>query len=127
MQLTRTTILRIIKLSGALMLTGIIIAYAIWRSLDYARGPEIKIFWPTNGETATSSIITITGQVLRVNKLTLNGNPITTDEQGNWNQDIFIFQGLNKLTLSAQDQFGRNTQASLDIYGIIPTPATYKN
>jgi len=106
-----------IKMTGAFVLAIIIIAYAISRTLDYARGPMIQVFWPVDGESATSSVITVKGRALRVNKLTLNGDPVSTDEQGDWSQAIIIFPGLNKLTLSADDQFGRNTKIRIDILG----------
>lgn len=119
MQLTRTATIRIIKTAGALALVLLIVIYAISRSMNYVRGPQIQIFWPPNGESATTSIVTINGQVKRINKLTLNGSPISTDEQGNWYQTVIIFPGLNKLTIVARDQFNRSTEASLDIFGTI--------
>ena len=122
MQLTRTTAIRIIKFSGILVLAGIILVYALFRSMDYIKGPQIKIFWPENGTYATTSIISIRGQAIRINKLTLNGNSISTDEQGNWSQTIIIFPGINKILVLAQDQFNRNTQVSLDIFGTSDLP-----
>ena len=118
MQISRTNYRRLLQLSGALILAGIIIAYAISRSLNYARGPEIIIFNPSNGSTATSSTITIDGQALRVNKITLNGNPIFIDENGYWKETLIVLPGLNKITVSADDQFGRKTSQTLDLVGI---------
>lgn len=122
--MTRTTTIRIIKLAVMIALIGIIFIYAISRSTNYARGPSIQISWPKDGITATSSTISISGIAERINKLTLNGNSISTDEKGYWNQTIIVFPGLNKISLEAQDQFDRNTRATINIYGIIPSPAT---
>ncbi len=123
MQLSRTTILRIIKFAFVILIASIIIFYAVFRTLNYARGPSIQISWPENGTIATSTTITITGIAQRINKITLNGNSISIDEKGFFNQTVIIFPGLNKLTWVAYDQFERSSQATLDIYGIIPLPA----
>ncbi len=115
--MTRTTLIRYIKFLGVFAFAGLIIAFAISRSLNYVRGPEIEIFWPENGTTATTSTITMNGQVLRVNKLFLNGDMIATDENGLWKKTLIIFPGLNKITILAEDQFGREIRKELDIVG----------
>lgn len=121
--MARTSILRITKFSLVLLSILIITAYAISRCFNYARGPLVQIFWPANGTTATTSVITMRGQALRINKITLNDNPISTDEQGNWNQTIIIFPGLNKISIKAQDQFHRSTKSTLDVIGTIDLPS----
>ncbi|MCX6719187.1 MAG: hypothetical protein NTZ38_02310 [Candidatus Taylorbacteria bacterium] len=117
--MTRTTLIRYIKFLGIFIFAGLIIAFAVSRSLNYARGPEIEIFGPENGSTATSSTVTISGQALRINKLFLNGNTVSTDEQGYWNETLIIFPGLNKITVAATDQFNRKISKELDIVGTI--------
>lgn len=119
MPLSRTTNRRLLKLFIVIIFFGIIVAYAISRSFNYVSGPEIKIFEPANGSATTSPAVTIQGQALRVNKITLNGKSILIDEKGYWKETIIIFQGLNKITLYAEDQFGRNTREELDLVGEI--------
>ena len=115
---TRTTTIRLIKLLGILILAGIIIAYAIWRSLNYTRGPVINIIEPLNGSSTASTTITIRGIVERVNNIYLNGNALSIDEQGHFSETIIVFPGLNKISLKARDQFGREVKTILDIVRI---------
>jgi len=115
MFLSRTSNNRLFKTIGVVFLSLIIVAYAVSRSLDYAKGPSIEISNPQNGITATSTTIEITGRALRVNEIFLNGNPILIDENGNWNETIILFPGLNKLTILGKDQFNRQTIKELDI------------
>jgi len=117
MTFTRTTMVRIMRITGISILSALIIAYAIWRSLNYARGPEIDVALPMNGASISSPTVTINGRALRVNSLSLNGRPITVDQQGNFSETLIVFPGMNVITLSAQDQFGRNTQKELEIVG----------
>ena len=115
--ITRTNIIKLLRLIVVIALAGLIIAYAIWRSLNYARGPVIEIIDPTNGSSITSTTTAIDGKVLRVTALTLNGQPISFDKQGNWHETLIIFPGLNIITLAAHDQFGRNTKKELSVVG----------
>jgi Glucodextranase, domain B len=119
MPLTRTKTIRVLKIVGIILFVGCIVAYAIWRSLNYTRGPRIDVFEPLNGSSIASSTVTIRGRALRVNSLSLNGQTLSVDEQGNFNQVVIIFPGINKLTFAAEDQFGRNTSTELDIVGTV--------
>jgi hypothetical protein len=124
MELTRTSYIRILRIAVAAIIIIVIVAYAIWRSLNYARGPAITILEPANGTSATASTLSIKGHVDRVNNLTMNGAPISIDEQGNFVQSIVVFPGTNKITFVASDQFGRSEQKELDIVGTVDFKTT---
>ena len=122
---SRTKTLRMIRIAVIGIFAVIIIAYAIWRSLNYARGPEIDISEPTDGTSATSSTLMIRGRVLRVNSLSLNGNPISVDQQGDFNETIVVFPGINILSLTGQDRFGRSARKELEIVGLEDLPTAH--
>ncbi len=115
--MTRTTLLRILKIAGIVIIAAIIIAFAVSRSLNYARGPVILITEPANGSSALTTMITVAGKAERVNSLSLNGQAISVDEQGNFSESVTVFPGLNVLSLEAQDQFGRKTRTDLTVVG----------
>lgn len=117
MKSSRSDNIRLIKMIGVIIFAGIVITYAFFRTINYARGPSVRIIEPENGITTSINTITVSGQALRINKLTLNGNPLTIDEQGFWSQKIIVFEGLNRITIVAEDQFGRSTSQGLDIVG----------
>lgn len=100
----------------------VIVIYAIWRSLNYARGPHITIFEPLDGTSISSSIVTIKGRADRVNKLSLNSQPISMDEQGNFDETVTVFPGVNILTLQANDQFNRSIDSTLHLFGTVEFP-----
>jgi len=113
----RTNNLSILKYAAVFVLAALIVAYAIWRSLDYARGPVIEIFSPTNGISTTSNTVTIRGRADRVNTISLNGRVISIDEQGNFSETVLVFPGENLISLTAHDQFGRQTETIVNIVG----------
>ena len=117
MTLTRTAIVRLLRYFVVLVLIVGIVVYAISRSLNYARGPEIVIRSPQNGSSIDAVTTLIVGQAVRVNSLSLNGSPISVDQQGNFSESVVLFPGENIITLSAKDQFGRSTEKRLILVG----------
>lgn len=115
MTLTRTSSLRIIKTSIAIIVIVLIVAYALWRSLAYARGPRITLSDPANYASITSTTTHVIGRVERANTITLNGKAITIDEQGHFDETIIVFPGTNILTLEARDQFNRTVSEQIQI------------
>jgi len=118
MNLNRTATLRLIRYSLVALGCLLITLYALSRSLNYIHGPTINIFQPINGSAVASSTVTIIGQALRVNSLSLNGKDVFIDEAGNFKETLLIFHGLNEITLSAKDQFGRSTNKQLELVGV---------
>ncbi len=116
--MTRTTTIKFLRLLIVVLVVVIVVGYAIWRSLNYTRGPEIDIFAPADNYTATTSTITIIGQAQRINSISLNGKAISVDEQGNFKEEIIVFPGINIITLEAIDRFQRDTKKQLKIVGL---------
>ncbi len=115
--MTRSTTRYLIKIILTVIIGLTIFGYALWRSLGYARGPEIDISYPSDGYATTSAIINISGRAQRINSISLNGSPITIDESGNFSETIIVFPGINNISLEAKDQFGRQTDTKLRIVG----------
>ncbi|MFA6601969.1 MAG: hypothetical protein WCT02_03895 [Candidatus Paceibacterota bacterium] len=118
MSFSRTNNINLLRWLGISLLVLFIIGYTISRSLNYFKGPEILIDWPANGATATTSTIVISGQAVRLSSLFLNGNPLSMNEQGLWSQKVLVFRGINRITLSAKDQFGRSISKELDLVSL---------
>ena len=116
---SRTSTLRIIRWSLIGLGALIIGLYALSRSLNYIHGPRIEIFQPINGSAIASTTVTIIGRADRVNSLSLDGKTVFIDEAGNFKETILLFHGLNIVTFTAEDQFGRTTQNKLQLVGAL--------
>ena len=118
MNLNRTATIRLIKYCLIGLVVLIIALYALSRSLNYIHGPTINIFQPINGSAIASTTVTIIGQALRVNALSINGKAVFIDEAGNFKETLLVFPGMNTITLNAKDQFGRDTKKQLELVGV---------
>jgi len=92
----------------------IVIVYAIWRTYNYALGPNLSIESPISNITSDSTIH-IKGNAQRINFLSLNDHPIMLDPQGNFDEEIIVFLGMNILTLKAKDRFDRQIVKKIEI------------
>lgn len=117
MAMTRSALLKYLKIGLIIVLAGILISYAAWRSFNYAKGPAIEIFEPANGASIASSSVIIKGKGDRVNDVTLNGAELLIDEEGYFSRQVVIFPGMNILTLTARDQFERKTVKEIRLFG----------
>lgn len=116
--MTRTSFIRLLKIASSSLAVLIVIAYALWRSLSYARGPHITIFEPSDWALVASTSITIRGRVERANAIYLNGSPIFIDETGAFAEPILVFPGLNLIAVTAKDQFDRKVEEHLRLTGV---------
>lgn len=119
MDINRTATLRLIRYSVIGLVALIIILYALSRSLNYIHGPQIEIFQPINGSAIASTTTTIIGRALRINSLLLNGKTVFIDESGNFQETILVFPGVNMISLTAKDQFGRSVNNQLEVVGTV--------
>jgi hypothetical protein len=116
--MTRTKYIRILKISLSTLAILFIAGYALSRSLPYARGPAITVFQPVSGASTNARTVEVVGRAERVISVTLNGNQISIDEQGNFKETIGVFRGLNVITVQATDRFGRIGSEEIRVLGI---------
>ena len=117
--MTRTSLQRLLKLIGVGLVALAIVAFAVWRSLSYVRGPLIVVIEPSNGSMINERSVMIRGHIERATNLLLNGNKTNIDEQGQFSEVAIIFPGVNLITLKAEDQFGRSVEDRLTLIGSV--------
>lgn len=117
MPLTRSASLRLVRVILIGLAVTLIIGYIAWRSFDYVRGPKIEILDPPDGMLLASSTVVVNGRAERIIDLTVNGDPLSMDEQGEFSRAFVAFPGINILTFSGADQFGRNVERRLTLIG----------
>ncbi len=108
----QVTILKMISLA---LIMVFITGYAYSKTIDVIRGPEIIVHSPLVGQTATSSLVQIQGQALRIAKLYLDGKQIFTDDLGNFSESLLLPRGYSTLNLEATDIFNRKTSRNIPV------------
>lgn len=93
----------------------ILFGYTFFTFKDYIDGPKIIITEPLNGSTVSTSTVTVKGQVLHIQEVTINKKPILIDKQGNFIQTLLLFPGYNVSMIYAKDKFGRTIEYKLEL------------
>ncbi len=109
------TLKRILSWLVVLMFLGIIIFYSYYQSRGAIAGPQIVLVTPKNGETATTSLIRITGTAIHAKDLTLDGRAIFVDLSGNFEEQLLLHDGYNIIELTATDVGGREARKTLEV------------
>lgn len=79
-------------------------------------GPVLVIDSPTHGATYTEPLVYISGTTKRAVRMTLNGQTILVREDGIYDIPLALIDGINNLSLEAEDKFGRTTNQELVVF-----------
>ena len=85
--------------------------YLNYQARSLLTGPEIMLSYEPSPVQHERSV-TLEGMVHNVTLLTVNGNPIFTDEEGRFEKRLVLENGYTIMTVRATDRFGRETSLS---------------
>lgn len=106
---------KLLKIAIFIIVASSVLLYIYTASRDFIKGPRINVTYPENGSTLSTSTVTIKGQVIHIQDVTINGRPIQIDTQGNFTEPLLLFPGYNVTVISAKDRFKRITEYKLEL------------
>lgn len=77
--------------------------------------PNLSLQNPAHDLTLYASSIEISGQTDASAKLTLNGQQVYIDKDGNFRQEVNLSPGVNTLQIIAENRFGKKSQITRQI------------
>ena len=98
---------RVLKFLGIGLLILTLFAYLGWEINNIISPPQVKIFEPIGNFKTTDSSVVIKGQTKPEVQLTINNELVLLDEEGYFNQEINLLNGLNNLEISAKKKHSR--------------------
>jgi len=69
--------------------------------------PNLKIFTPADNLVTSNYSVDVKGQTAGQNQVIINGDILLKDAQGNFQETIALKTGLNEITITAQNKYGR--------------------
>ncbi len=112
----RHDIKRTLKITTLILTITCIGLYGFYQSRFLLQGPLVSIWNPEDGSSVSSSILDIQGEAKNISYITLDGRQIFVNEQGIFKEKILLAQGINAITVEAQDKFGRKTQNTINLF-----------
>lgn len=94
--------------TGIAIVLVLLLGYGLKEAWPLLSGPTLALSSPQNGESFQNSFITISGTAVHTQSVSLDGNPLLTDQNGHFSTTLTLPQGGAILTLTATDRFGRS-------------------
>lgn len=91
-------------------------AYGAVEARPLLVGPTLTLESPTEGASYKDGVVVIEGRATRATTLTLNGAPVSSDQEGRFSTALAFPAGGSILTLRATDRFGRRASLTRTIY-----------
>ncbi|HEU0080872.1 MAG TPA: hypothetical protein VFQ72_02515 [Candidatus Paceibacterota bacterium] len=111
----RRRVKRLMKIWITLGAIALVVGYGCFKAKSLAEGPRLVVESPADGSPFRDALVSVRGTAGNISFLTLNGNKIYTDESGAYSEDILLSPGYNKVTVEAQDRFGRKVTRTLQL------------
>jgi hypothetical protein len=95
---------------------SIILIYGVMRITPIMRGVVIETQLPEFEEMPMDSIM-LTGKANHARTLSVNGRSILIDPSGNFNDELILAPGMNKIQILAEDIRGKRHSKELIVMG----------
>src|SRR3989344_7282188 len=98
-----------------IILSILLVLYAMYQARFLIQGPQIVVTSHQNGFSVGGHLITIEGLARNASWLSLNDRQIFTDESGAWSERVVVPSGGSVIKVRATDRFGRETTENIQI------------
>jgi len=100
-------------LFAVLLLLG---GYGLIEAWPLVYGPNLSVASPKDGTSFSDGIVPIAGNAARAAQLTLNGEGLLHDQNGDFSSTLTFPRGGSILTFVAIDRFGRKVTLTRSIF-----------
>lgn len=97
--------------------------YLVWQFRNFSRNPSLAIEEPANDITVHQEEITFSGTADQEGVLMINGQEVFVDEGGKFQEQIYLQNGLNTITVVVRDRQGRESSLTRKILYILDDSA----
>lgn len=99
------------NLAVAMMVLGLI-SYLGWQVRSIVTPPALAVFTPPDGFVTTHPDLLIYGATVKEAQVSINGQKITTDREGQFKETLSLAPGINRLEITAKKRHGKTSQST---------------
>lgn len=107
--------------AGALVLF-VVISYLLTQVSVFAAPPKLEVYNPTNGSTSQSDTVTVEGETDPGAILSINGQPVPTDTNGSFKEEVKLLPGTNSLKITARNKNDREKSETRSVIVATASP-----
>ncbi len=114
---------RLISLAVGLLFVGLTLFYIVWQVWSINKIPGLRIVEPQDQAVAAGSYVMVKGQTGAGNSVTINGQNVFVDPQGNFQTQLGLSPGPKEIEVVAKNRFGKSFSRTLQINSSAPAAA----
>ncbi|MFC1632541.1 RodZ domain-containing protein [Patescibacteria group bacterium] len=117
------------KLLRRLVVGGIILialGYVIFQLARLGQPPSMDILQPTEDITVQDNVVHIVGETEVNASVTINGQPVSVDDQGMFQQMVNLEPGINDIVIVSTNRLGRENEIIRRIRAVIDGSSSYQ-
>jgi cytoskeletal protein RodZ len=118
---------RTLGLAGGALVLLVAIGYLGTQVSGFASPPDLEVFNPVPNATLSADTVEVSGKTDSGAELSINSQPVPTDSNGNFKEQVRVLPGPNTIQITAKNKRGRDrTVARTVVLGsgaATPTPA----
>lgn len=99
---------KLLTLAFCLAILGLAVWYLSFQARFLISGPQLQLLEEPSTEQA-DRIVTLKGAASNITELYLNGRPIVTNEDGQFEETVVLENGYSVFRIDAVDRYGRTT------------------
>lgn len=107
---------KILQVGSLVLLFTVLGVYTYYKTRDAIFGVNLVVTGITNGETTTEELVTLDGVAAHTRILSVNGQPISVDQQGRFRYALLLQPGYNIVTVHTEDKFGKKKDKVFEVY-----------
>lgn len=92
-----------------------VVGYITYQVEQFSRPPKLEVQYPTDGVKVISKIIDVLGQASPGSVVTINGEPVSQQVNGQFSQPVQLAEGLNTLQVVAKNRFNKQSERRISV------------
>ena len=106
---------KLITLSLGLAFVALTVGYVVWQVWSINKTPSLKIFQPSDNAVISGSSLLVLGKTDSAATLTVNGQPVFVDSQGQFQSQLGLTPGPKEIIVTATNRFGKSYSRTINI------------
>lgn len=99
----------------ALTIVIILLSYLCWQIKGIFQSPALQISSPPEGMVSPEPNLKVAGQTVPETKVQINGEEVINNNQGSFEEQVTLHEGLNVITITAIKKHGQSTTITRNV------------
>ncbi|MFO7806814.1 MAG: DUF4115 domain-containing protein [Candidatus Moraniibacteriota bacterium] len=106
---------KVFTVSFIFLLVAAGVSYFYFEIEKFSQSPRLVVFHPNNGTSVNKSSLDVMGSTGKENKVSINGQPIRINENGEFRETLGLHKGVNEIKIETENKLGKKTQEILQV------------